>query len=635
MAAKNKSTEKILLDVIPPILAIILFLIFMALPTYIVLNHQNFCLPPKFSIPIDGTKIDLSPTFSINLPLLPKIEFPFCFSIGQNELINIEPIFFSIAFVLISVLLILNLKEFKKQFSEIRKETWILLLLILLLGFYLRGFVVPHTHRIFFDEDLYSGIANSMATEGRNILCNYGTPTHCMEGILNKDPSGWPFFISVFYRIFGSGESLAFHISTAIGTLSILLVFLIVFSLFKNYKDKRNEEIALFAALLFSLTPAHIIWSGSVATEVPFAFFSLMTILAYLLYFKNEKFRSHLLGASLLAFTVQIRPEGFLFIAVIIFTFLLFEKNWSKKLTNFRFWIPWVLFFLFITPHLIHIYINREGEWGAPSGKKFGFEYAINDQCLKGNLNTCIALSNLPKNSLFWFSGIMHPAFFPLSAIIGFLYLLSEREKQKILLFNIFWFLLFFILFILFYAGGVDNGGIGFRFVNIYFVPTVILGGYGAFVLTKLLIKLVKNKFITLFILLTIILISFYFTLPFILVPDKQAQYARDMHDILVMPNMDSIPENCYVLNHNPSIFLVEGKNSLQTWFGQNDGVMNDVFARTDCVMFLEGAWCLFPPHKDTVCKTMHDKYKLEIFARHIRKENSEQVFTIYRVYRK
>lgn len=573
-----KKIENILIRILPSILSILFILIL----GYIVMNHKLF-------------------------------------SVDENELMTLEPIFFSIAFILILISLVLSFNEFKRYFGGIRKETWMFLILIVILGFCLRQFVVPHTHRIFFDEDLYSGIANSIATEGRNILCNYGTPTKCTEGILNKDPSGWPFFLSIFYRIFGSSESLAFSISTSIGTLSILLVFLVSYLLFKN-KDKRDEEIALFAALLFTLTPAHIIWSGSIATEVPFAFFSLMTILAYLLYFKCGKFYSHLLAASLLAFTVQIRPEGVIFIFPIIFAFLLFERDWLKKLTDYRFWIPWVLFFLLITPHLIHMYIKGQQEtWGAPNGKRLGLEYIPH---------------NLSVNTMFWFTGDLHPVFFTILSLIGLFYLLPKG--RKIFLFNLVWFLTFFTLFVLFYAGGVDNGGIGFRFINIYFAPTVILGGYGAFVLSGLLTKLTKNKFITLFILLTIILISFYFTLPFILVPDKQAQYARDMHDLLVMPNMDSIPENCYVLTHNPSIFLVEGRNSLQTWFGQNDRVMNDVFEKTDCVMWLEGAWCAVDPNfKKGICKSMHDKYKLTIFARHVREENPEQVFTIYRVYRK
>ncbi|RLI95153.1 MAG: hypothetical protein DRO90_00830 [Candidatus Altiarchaeales archaeon] len=595
------------------------------------------------------------------------------FGIGVEDLMYIEVLFFSIIFLLIIVLLILNLGEFRRNFM-ISRRTWILLFMILILGFSLREFIVPHTHRIFFDEDLYLGIANSIATEGKNILCNYGTPTHCREGILNKDPSGWPFLLAIFYTILGTSEEIAFKISAIIGTLSILLIFLIAFLLFRSHEDRR-ETIALFSALLFALTPAHIIWSGSVATEVPFCFFSLLTILSYLLYLRNEKFRTHLLGIALLAFTVQIRPEGILFILIIIFMLILFERELLSKLTDSEFLIPWVLLFFLITPHLIHLYSHMGMDWGAPSGKKFSLEYAPH---------------NFSFNAMFWFTGEMHPLFFTLLSIIGIANLFSR--DRRICIFLILWFITYFILFGLFYAGGVDNGGIGFRFINIYFSPVILFGGYGAFSLGRSLERLYKNlnlRGYNLFAystILLLILLSFTFfsdfpykefgdiikfilpnsmisreltqsliyppvepytleindinltlskSIGFIMVPNRQAQYAREMHDILVLRNIDEIDGSCYVLTHNPSIFLIHGKNSLQTWFGSNKRVMDEIFNETDCVLWLEGAWCLFEPHKSGVCRNMHNRYELEIMDRHVMEDNPEQVFTIYKVRRK
>lgn len=631
-----KRYEKILVKILPAIL----FLLFISILAYIVVKYKNF-------------------------------------GITINDLMSVEITSFSITFFFIILLLILNLSEFRRHLSGIKKETLILLFMIILVGFYLREFVVPHTHRIFFDEDLYLGIANSIATENKNILCNYGTPTKCTEGILNKDPSGWPFFVSLFYKIFGTSEELAFEISSLIGTISIFLVFLVVFMLFRYYEDRR-EHIALSSALLFALTPAHINWSGSVATEIPFTFFSLLTVLAYLLYFRNEKFKSHLLGASLLAFTVQIRPEGVLFISTIVFSFLLFERKLSKKLTDYKFWIPFALLFILIIPHLIHLYSHMGGSWGAPSGKKFGLEYAPH---------------NLSANTIFWFTGDMHPVFFTILSLIGISYLFAK--EKSIFLLMAFWFISYFLLFGVFYAGGVDNGGIGFRFVNIYLAPATVLGGYGAFALRRLLNKLVRYRvdmnlhyrnLISYSIVTILILLSFLFlsdapyaqfkqmvqyiapnsqiaqeltrspiyppvkpypldinginitfskTIGFIMIPNKQAQYARDMHDILVMRNIDKINNTCYVLTHNPSIFLIHGKNSLQTWFGSNTKVMNEIFNKTDCVIWLEGAWCLFEPHKSGVCMNMHDRYNLTMIDQYIREENPDQKFALYRVERK
>jgi len=577
--------------------------------------------------------------------------------INSNRLMEILPYFFLVNFVLILILIALNLKSFREWFGNVNKNTWMLLIAIVVLGFFMREFLIPHTHRIFFDEDLYSGIGNSIAKEFRAVMCNYGTPEKCREGILNKDPSAWPFTLAVFYWLFGSGERLAFIVSIFIATLSIVLVFLIVHII------SNIEKAALYASLLFALTPAHLIWSGSIATEVPFAFFSMLTVLSYLLYFENESFKAHLLGATLLAYTVQIRPEGGIFIGVIAFMFLLFENDRLKRLFSCRFWFPWVLLFILITPHMMQTYMNREGSWGAPSGEKLGWKY-VDD--------------NFTKNTLFWYSGEMQPLFFTFLALLGIVYLVFREKKN--LLFNLVWFFTFFILFIFFYAGSVDNGGIGFRFINLYCAPAAILGGYGAFMLQRMLSKRILTEKIAIIIVVSSIFISFLFlstfpyadlvnmmdkpkpgvryfltnenqyppvrwesmnltfsrTVSFVLTPDKQAQYARDMHDILVMPNMNKIDGDCWILTHNPSVFLVEGKNSLQTWFGSNTKVMDKIFDESDCVMWLEGAWCVVSKqHREGACKAMHNRYNLEVFDSYTRPENTKQTFTLYKVSRK
>ncbi|MBU4266843.1 MAG: glycosyltransferase family 39 protein [Candidatus Altiarchaeales archaeon] len=575
--------------------------------------------------------------------------------ITSTRLMEILPWFFLVNFILILILLVLNAGRFSQEFSGVSNKTWFWLIAIVILGFFMREFVVDHTHRIFFDEDLYSGIGNSIAREFRAIMCNYGTPTECREGILNKDPSGWPFLLAVFYWVFGSAEKIAFIVSVLIATVSIALVFLVVYFL------SRNETAGLYASLLFALTPAHLIWSGSIATEVPFAFFSLLTILAYLLYFESHSLKAHILGAALLAYTVQIRPEGIIFIGAIALMFPLFESNLLKKLPSWKFWLPWILLFVLLTPHLMQTYSNRGGNWGAPSGEKLGWRYVD---------------GNLTKNTLFWYSGEMHPLFFTFLAIIGAVYLLREKKN---LLFNLAWFFIFFTLFVFFYAGSVDNGGIGFRFINLYCAPVAILGGYGAFMLHKILSKGLRSEKIVAILMIVLISTSFLFlsnfpyktlvdmlgnpkpgtrhfltnenqyppvkgpmnltysrVVSFILTPDKQAQYARDMHDILVMPSMDRISNDCWVMTHNPSVFLVEGKNSLQAWYGTNDPVMNRLFNETNCVMWLEGAWCVVSPqHREGTCKNMHNKYNLTVVDSYTRPENTEQVFNLYMVNRK
>lgn len=528
------------------------------------------------------------------------------FGIDTNTLINILPTFFWIDFSLIIFFFFLNIDNIKKQ-VKISRKTKIYLFIIILTGFLFRSFLVPHTHRVFFDEDLYLGIANSIATENRAILCNYGEPTKCFEGILNKDPSGFPFLVSIFFRIFGKGDYIAYVLSTIVGTLSILVIFLVSLLIFND------EKAALYTSLFFAFLPVNIVWSGSAATEIYFAFFSLLTIFSSLLFFKTNDYKALALALSLLAFTVQIRPEGLLFVLIFAISFFAFGKEFKKILFDYRFLLISLLFLFLILPHTIQMYIFREGDWGAPNGKKFDFQYL--DFNLKDNIG-------------FFVNNEMHPIIITILALFGSYFIF--KKDLKIAIFLCSWFFSFFVLFVLFYAGSVLSGGIGSRFVNIYISSFVLLSGFGASELRK---RIENKKYFDIGI-IVLLLLSFYLCLPYITIPDKQAQYARDMHDF-VMRNMDKIDPKCYVFTHNPSIFLVAGRNSLQTWYAQDFRAIQHIFNDTDCVMWLEGAWCLFEPFKSTVCKYMHDNYDLEIVARLVREENPEQVFTIYRVYRR
>jgi len=528
------------------------------------------------------------------------------FGIDTNTLINILPTFFWIDFSLIIFFLILNVDNIKKQI-KISNKTKIYLLIIIIIGFLFRAFLVPHTHRVFFDEDLYLGIANSIATENRAILCNYGEPTKCFEGILNKDPSGFPFLVSIFFRIFGKGDHIAFALSTIIGTLSILIIFLVSLLIFND------EKTALFASLFFAFLPVNIVWSGSAATEIYFTFFSLLTIFSLLLFSKTNDYKALALAISFLAFAIQIRPEGLLFVLIFAISFLAFVKEFKKIILDYRFFLISLLFLFLILPHTIQMYTFKDGDWGAPNGRKFGLEYLD---------------FNLRDNIGFFVNNEMHPIIITILAVFGFYFIFKKDLKLTAFLFS--WFFLFFVLFALFYAGSVLSGGIGSRFVNIYISPFIILAGFGASELRK---RIENKKHFDIGIIF-LLLLSFYFCLPYITIPDKQAQYARDMHDF-VMKNMNKIAPKCYVFTHNPSIFLVAGRNSLQTWYAQFPYAVEHIFNATDCVMWLEGAWCLFEPFKSTVCKYMHDNYDLEIVARLVREENPHQVFTIYRVYRR
>lgn len=523
------------------------------------------------------------------------------------------PAFLAVIFTAMAGLLLMNAKRIAALFSSIDRSTWIALILILCVAAYFRVAVVPHTHRIFFDEDLYIGIANVIATEGKAELCNYGTPTECREGILNKEPNAYPFFVAVLYALLWPSNPLVFQLFTFFGIASVALLFLVVYLL------TDDERTALYAAFLLALLPSHIVWSGSISVELFFVFFALATLLFFLAYVRLDSFGVLLLATVSLAFTVQSRPESALFGIVCFLAVLLYKKNRLSMLSSMQFWLPWMVFALLVTPHVAHLkHAEETDDWGAGGrDNKFSWE---------------VAKRQWPEMAKYWLNGAMYPQVFTVFAACGVIY--AALFARRLLTLSLVWFALFFVLFTFFYAGGVLSGGIGTRFANIYTIPVLVIAGYGLGRFGRAIEKTAGDRHLFPFIVVVVAFISLQSTMDYITVPDQQAQYARDMHDF-VYEHMDDIDDRCFVLTHTPSIFLINEKGSLQTWYGSNRPVMDRVFAESgDCVYYLEGAWCLFPPHKDGVCAAMHENYDLDAAFRLVREENPDQVFTLYRVRR-
>jgi len=531
----------------------------------------------------------------------------------SKSLMYILPWLLIVGLVGAIALTILKREKIAKVFSKIDKRTWIAISLILFGGLYLRAVVVPHTHRIFFDEDLYMGIGNSIATEGKAIMCNRGYPNKCVDGILNKEPNGYPVLVGILYFIFGSGEWIVYAMETALATASILLVFLSAYLLFES------ERIAAYSAFVFALVPAHIVWSGSVGAEIIALFFTLLCVLFTLLYIKTED--KHILLATTLvaAYAIQIRPESGLLLGVVGALFFFRDEKFIARLKTYSFCIPWIVMILLITPHLIHMaHANRTDNWGASEGK-LGLKYLDN---------------NLSVNTEFFMDSSKHPVIFTWFMGVGAAYLLAYRRKT--MLFLLTWFILFYGLYAVFYSGSFDSGGIGHRFALIVSAPLAFFAGYGMNAVTEMGLR-GGGKNAGILIAAALILVSIYSfesSLDFITKPDKQAEYAREMHDFATK-HVDGLAANCHILTHNPSIFLIRGKPSLQTWFGGNKRVMSELFTETDCIYFLEGAWCLFEPHKSGVCKSIRSRYNLTVEWNMTREENKDHVFTLYRIRQK
>jgi 4-amino-4-deoxy-L-arabinose transferase-like glycosyltransferase len=223
-------------------------------------------------------------------------------------------------FALLLALWIVNYKTAARAFSKISRRTWLILLLIFFAGLILRLFVFPHQHIMYIDEPWYLEMAKNINQIGQPVACLY-TGYEEATCYMPYKPVGWPFMLSLLRPFFGMSNYAAIYFSSVLGSLTILLAFLVSFLVF-------NERVALWAAFLLALAPLHIIWSNTAETNNAAVFFILLTMLSFFLYLRDRRTSTLLLLAITALFTLTIRYENVLIIPPLILGYLLLSKRY-------------------------------------------------------------------------------------------------------------------------------------------------------------------------------------------------------------------------------------------------------------------------------------------------------------------
>ena len=151
------------------------------------------------------------------------------------------------AVIIVLNLIFINIKEIFSLFKNIKRKNLIWLILILFLGIILRFFVASHMHNLHYDEDAYLDIAKHVNLNWNNCLCLYNIDGHCKFCGFSFKSIGFSFFLGLFFKIFGMSSTVAFHVSSLFGSLTIILLFLFTYLLSKR------EDIALFSSLILAL----------------------------------------------------------------------------------------------------------------------------------------------------------------------------------------------------------------------------------------------------------------------------------------------------------------------------------------------------------------------------------------------
>jgi hypothetical protein len=439
-------------------------------------------------------------------------------------------------FLLLIIAFIFSFKYIKKILSDIKNKHLLLLLFISLLGISATAFIAPRTQRIFYDEDIYNGIAQNIAHNKKAVMCNEGyfenNELVVVEEEYNKQPPGYPYLISVIFRTFGTNELFTFILNNILFGLMVPLIFLISFLLFKD------TFASLMACMFYVLIPVNLQWFNTCAVEPATAFFTGLAILASLVYLRDKKPINLLFFVTCLAFALSFRTESFLVVAVVGLIYLIKEPGIFKRK---ELYLLGILFLFLSTAIILHLYSVRGQSWGA-EGARFSLIYFP---------------YNFVTNLSFYFNNRHFPFVFSIFSIIG-LFFYKNHLKNKIVL--LVWFLVFWGVFLFFYAGSYRFGQ-DVRYSILSYPALSIFTGLGlSYSANRLGSKVKSIKGILIF----LIIFNFTWFLPFIKAEGEEAWAARNDHKYAI-EFAQLLPPNSIIFTHTPNIFFLNKKSAIQS----------------------------------------------------------------------
>ena len=253
--------------------------------------------------------------------------------------------------------------------------------MILIAGLLLVTLAAPQVHRIYYDEDIYANMGQNIAYTGQTGMANYGTfeyGEYFVNWLLyNKDPSGWPFLISLVFQLFGTDETYAFYLNNLLFAGGILIVFFIARILAGGW------FAGLVAALIYALIPHNLVWSNTIAAENPAAVFGGLAVLCTLVWLRSRETRHLFLLAAVLPFACAMRPESAMIglwalaaAALNLFSDAPAPSRSDRMRCVSRipfatrvFWAMGLISFALVIPLIWHFYAMSGQSWGAEGAK--------------------------------------------------------------------------------------------------------------------------------------------------------------------------------------------------------------------------------------------------------------------------
>lgn len=555
----------------------------------------NFMLRlPEARIPqwllVAGAWIFVTATLGLWVSLHEKTEL-------QAHLVHLQFWTLESLFAVVSVLTVKHARSLWNLALDRQPATapLVSLLAIVVAVLVLTTVVAPRTNRIYYDEQIYQNIGQNMSDSRRAQMCNDGSVEYgrlqCREAEYNKQPYGHPYLLSIAYRVAGTRDGAAHWLNTLWSALLVAAVFLTTALLF------RDTLAGLFAALLMALIPEQLRWAATAAVEPAAAFFAAFAVMTAVYFVRTRTTSALLWVVSATAFAAQFRIESSLIVVVVA---LLVLSAAPDEVRRPRSCLAAALLLLLMSPLVGHMVAVSDDPWGAP-GSRTSWSYVW---------------LNLTVNGPFYFADERFPAVYALLALVGAVAARPRRAAAAM----VGYFAGFFGVFLVFYAGSY-NYGADVRFSLTTYPPVAILAGLGAAVVAGRLVAWGLSATSARAAVCAFILFQFSWYLPYVRAVGEEAWGARA--DVEFARRIAStIPDDGYVLSHNPNMFHVWGTSSAQTFVGvDRPGYVAELTRRyRGGVYFHWGFWCnVNDDVQRDLCRRVTETYDMELLAEHRR----------------
>ena len=525
----------------------------------------------------------------------------------RNLLIGWQFWALELQFVLVVVTTVIEMPRLLRQLPR-AGTTVAVALAVSFFAWTLATVVAPRTNRIYYDEQIYEGIGQNLSDLHLAQMCNDGTVEYgrlqCSRGEYNKEPNGYPYLLSLVYRLVGVSDGAAFRLNNVVGGLIAGIAVLLSVVLFEDLRG------AALGGLMLALMPMQITWSNTAAAEPSAALFGAFAVLAAVRFARARTTSALAWVVAVVAFATTFRLESVLIVPLAAVVVALLAP---REFTRARLWVAVAVGLLLTSVTWMHLAAVRSENWGTP-GSRLAWSYLR---------------VNLPVNFWFYVRDPRFPALFSAAAVAGLISPGFRREKALVAGF----FLTFWGVFVFFYAGSY-NYGADVRYSLLSNLPLAVLAGIGASELARIAaVRWPRTR--PSVVIPAIILFQFLWYLPLVRATGEEAWGSRA--DVAFAREfVQSLPPNAIVLTQNPAMFQVWGINAAQMSIAETDRpyVDHQLFDRYSGGVFLHwNFWCnVADPTQVAFCHSVLDGFAHELVVE--RRERNYR-YALYRLRRR